>query len=184
MSLNVPQEQESLLGTESIIIQPDGAKSSGTDLVRVIAIALDASVHSQYCFEWAMTNVVRPSDLVVLISVRPIATVPGPFGVSLADTADYLAQIEEEHRRHSHALLQQYAQHLKKAKISCKAIAMRGDPRDELVRKVGELHADMLIMGSRGMGALKRTFLGSVSDHVIHHCACPVVIVKVHFLLY
>ncbi|RUS20782.1 hypothetical protein BC937DRAFT_94398 [Endogone sp. FLAS-F59071] len=40
--------------------------------------------------------------------------------------------------------------------IACKAIAMRGDPRDEIVRKVQELNADVLIMGSRGLGTLKR----------------------------
>jgi hypothetical protein len=33
-------------------------------------------------------------------------------------------------------------------------------------------------MGSRGRGALKRTFLGSVSDYCVHHCDCPVVIVR------
>jgi hypothetical protein len=33
-------------------------------------------------------------------------------------------------------------------------------------------------MGSRGLGALKRTFLGSVSDYCVHHCECPVAIVR------
>ena len=33
---------------------------------------------------------------------------------------------------------------------------MRGDARDEIVRKVSELNADALILGSRGLGALKR----------------------------
>lgn len=28
------------------------------------------------------------------------------------------------------------------------------------------------------MGALKRTFLGSVSDYCVHHCECPVAIVR------
>jgi nucleotide-binding universal stress UspA family protein len=36
----------------------------------------------------------------------------------------------------------------------------------------------MLIIGSRGMGAFKRTFLGSVSDYCVHHCHCPVIIPK------
>ncbi|KAI9006416.1 hypothetical protein DFJ74DRAFT_690736 [Hyaloraphidium curvatum] len=55
---------------------------------------------------------------------------------------------------------------------------MRGDPRDEITRKCAELSADALIMGSRGMGAVRRTLLGSVSDHVIHHVPCPTIIVK------
>lgn len=37
---------------------------------------------------------------------------------------------------------------------------------------------DVLIVGSRGMGTIKRLMIGSVSDHLVHHAACPVVIVK------
>lgn len=55
---------------------------------------------------------------------------------------------------------------------------MRGDPRDEITRKCQEISADAIIMGSRGMGAIKRTLIGSVSDHIIHHVPCPVIIVK------
>ena len=33
---------------------------------------------------------------------------------------------------------------------------MKGDPRDEIVRKTGELNADVVVLGSRGLGILKR----------------------------
>ncbi|RKP27970.1 hypothetical protein SYNPS1DRAFT_11889, partial [Syncephalis pseudoplumigaleata] len=62
--------------------------------------------------------------------------------------------------------------------IAVKAIALRGDARDELVRKSAEVHADVLIMGSRGLGVLKRTLLGSVSDYCAHNCSMPIIIVK------
>lgn len=52
------------------------------------------------------------------------------------------------------------------------------DPRDELVRKAHELNAAALVMGSRGLGAFKRAFLGSVSDYIVHHSEVPVIIVK------
>jgi nucleotide-binding universal stress UspA family protein len=39
---------------------------------------------------------------------------------------------------------------------------MRGDARDEIVRKVAELNADGLILGSRGLGAIKRLVLFSL----------------------
>ncbi|KAI9002930.1 hypothetical protein DFJ74DRAFT_695365 [Hyaloraphidium curvatum] len=94
------------------------------------------------------------------------------------DFTDYLTQVEEQYRAVSHELLKSAAAKVKAKKVSCKAIAMRGDPRDEITRKCAELSADTLIMGSRGMGALKRAMLGSVSDHVIHHVHCPTIIVK------
>jgi nucleotide-binding universal stress UspA family protein len=42
---------------------------------------------------------------------------------------------------------------------------MRGDPREEIVNKVEEVKADVLVIGSRGMGALSRLLVGSISDH-------------------
>lgn len=59
-----------------------------------------------------------------------------------------------------------------------KGVVMRGDSRYEILRKAEELKPSILIMGSRGMGAIKRAVLGSVSDYIVHNCDCPVLIVK------
>ncbi|HEV2471858.1 MAG TPA: universal stress protein [Chthonomonadales bacterium] len=41
-----------------------------------------------------------------------------------------------------------------------------------------ELKTDMIVMGSRGLGGFKRLLLGSVSEAVLHHAHCPVLIVR------
>ncbi len=38
--------------------------------------------------------------------------------------------------------------------------------------------ADMLVVGSRGHGGFAEALLGSVSQHCVHHAACPVVIIR------
>jgi nucleotide-binding universal stress UspA family protein len=38
--------------------------------------------------------------------------------------------------------------------------------------------ADMLVVGSRGSGGFSRLLMGSVSSQVVHHAACPVVIIR------
>lgn len=43
-----------------------------------------------------------------------------------------------------------------------------------------ELSAVAIIVGSRGNGGIKRALLGSVSDHVVRHAPCPVVVVGDH----
>lgn len=41
-----------------------------------------------------------------------------------------------------------------------------------------ELEADMIIVGSRGQGWLRRALLGSVSGYVVHNAPCPVLVVR------
>ena len=47
--------------------------------------------------------------------------------------------------------------------------------RDELVR-LSE-HMDLLVLGSRGYGPVRRALLGGSSDRIVHAAACPVVVV-------
>jgi nucleotide-binding universal stress UspA family protein len=96
------------------------------------------------------------TDLVILINVRPVALVPGPYGAAYMDFSSYTTQLEEYNRAHSHNILKKAAAYLKPLNFTVKAISLRGDAREELVRKVDELHVDMLIIGSRGLGAIKR----------------------------
>lgn len=53
-----------------------------------------------------------------------------------------------------------------------------GDPGQTLCRLAGELGADVVVVGSRGRGALKRALLGSVSGHVVHNAPCPVLVIR------
>jgi nucleotide-binding universal stress UspA family protein len=39
-------------------------------------------------------------------------------------------------------------------------------------------HADMIVVGSHGRGAVGRLFLGSVSEHVVRNAPCPVLVVR------
>ena len=53
-----------------------------------------------------------------------------------------------------------------------------GYPADVIVRIADSERFDLIVMGSRGMGAIKSFLLGSVSDRVVHHAHCPVLIVR------
>ncbi|ORX77515.1 adenine nucleotide alpha hydrolases-like protein [Basidiobolus meristosporus CBS 931.73] len=146
---------------------------------RVILIPVDESQNSRYAIEWSIENFLRPkSDIVVLTHVRPLYVSSGTFATGYVDMGSYATTIEDQYREGSHRLLKEYAHILKDKNILCKAIAMRGDAREEILRKAVELKADMVIMGSRGLGTLKRALLGSVSDYCAHNLPMPLVIVK------
>ncbi|MGH9081138.1 MAG: universal stress protein [Acidimicrobiales bacterium] len=53
-----------------------------------------------------------------------------------------------------------------------------GEPGPAICRLASELAADAIVIGSRGRGGLKRAVLGSVSDHVVRHAPCPVLVTR------
>ena len=55
---------------------------------------------------------------------------------------------------------------------------LEGDPRDAIVKDAGEWGADLIVLGARGLGAVKEFLLGSVSLGVARHAPCPVLVCK------
>lgn len=53
-----------------------------------------------------------------------------------------------------------------------------GDPGEQIVSAAESEHADLVVVGTRGRGAMGRLFIGSVSDYVVRHAPCPVVVVR------
>jgi len=53
-----------------------------------------------------------------------------------------------------------------------------GDPGTEIAVLANEVGATVIVVGSRGLGGVKRAFLGSVSDHLVRHASCPVLVVR------
>jgi len=62
--------------------------------------------------------------------------------------------------------------------VETKVVADDGGPGPGIVRVAKELPADVIVIGSSGKGALRRFFTGSVSDHVVHHAPCPVLVIR------
>ena len=67
-------------------------------------------------------------------------------------------------------------------KVSGGAVAKEhlrmGLPGEEIVGLAGEICAGLIVMGSRGRGGMKRALTGSVSDSVVRHAHCPVLLVR------
>ena len=54
-----------------------------------------------------------------------------------------------------------------------------GERRDQVIIHLAEeLGAGLIVMGSRGLGGVRRALIGSVSDSVVRHAHCPVMIVR------
>jgi len=59
-----------------------------------------------------------------------------------------------------------------------KAHARFGKADKEIVHLSEELHADLVILGSRGFDPIRRAVMGSLSDSVVRYAHCPVLVVR------
>ena len=77
-------------------------------------------------------------------------------------------------------VLDEQVQEIERAGGSVKEAYLRvGERRDQaIVHLAEELGAGLIVMGSRGLGGVRRALLGSVSDSVVRHAHCPVMIVR------
>ncbi|KAG9452812.1 hypothetical protein H6P81_005716 [Aristolochia fimbriata] len=156
---------------------------------RKIAIAVDLSDESAFAVKWAVQNYLRPGDAVILLHVRPTSVLYGAdwgsidMSVAANDTDEESQQkLEDDFDAFTTTKATDLAQPLVEAQIPFKLhIVKDHDMKERLCLEVERLGLSAVIMGSRGFGASKRTSkgrLGSVSDYCVHHCVCPVVVVR------
>ena len=55
---------------------------------------------------------------------------------------------------------------------------MMGEAEREIVHLAEDLGAGLIVMGSRGRRGIRRALMGSVSDSVVRHAHCPVLVVR------
>ena len=66
----------------------------------------------------------------------------------------------------------------KEAGIEATTHAREGEPADAILDVAEETHADLVVVGNKGMTGAKRFLLGSVPNKVSHHAPCSVYIVR------
>ena len=75
-------------------------------------------------------------------------------------------------------LVNQTVQQLLKAGFTAEPIYKIGDPAEEIMKVAAKQHTDMIVMGAKGLSAIDRILLGSVSTRVVQYANCPVLVVR------
>jgi nucleotide-binding universal stress UspA family protein len=84
----------------------------------------------------------------------------------------------DEYRREHQQLLQLTA-HLRQEGAQAHGMLLKGDPASRILEKARDLPASMILLGSHGHSTLRKALLGSVSESVLRHAPCPVLIVPI-----
>jgi nucleotide-binding universal stress UspA family protein len=96
-----------------------------------------------------------------------------------ASRADMRDELQRAAGEMADSRLQEQVQKIEEAGAQIAGTYARvGFPDAEIVGLAGKLGAGLIVLGSRGLGPLKRALMGSVSDSVVRHAHCPVLVVR------
>jgi nucleotide-binding universal stress UspA family protein len=137
----------------SILVAVDGSPDADRALTHAIDLA--ESQHSRLTLMTALPRLAVPAEVV-----------PGaPVG----------ELIEGAHAQ-AEAVLQQARDRVPED-VPLTTMLSEQPIRMSLIRQISDGHHDLVVMGSRGRGAVRSTLLGSVSHYVLNHSPVPVLIV-------
>ncbi|KAL0694546.1 hypothetical protein Bca4012_061726 [Brassica carinata] len=170
-----------------------------------VVVAVDGSEVSMEALRWALDNLKlssssSPDSSFVVLHVQPSPSVaagvsPGtiPFGGPIdidskkkkkhcdeggLEVPAFTVAIEQHHKRITDTIMDHARLIFADRSVNVKTQVVVGDPKYKICETVENLHADLLVIGSRAHGRIKRMFLGSVSNYCTNHAHCPVVIIK------
>lgn len=148
--------------------------------VRTVTIALDGSPDAGTAFRF-FSALPLPSDLTARLVgvVQPLGRYPSsaPDIVSPA-LVTALKTYEDGLRQELERPLHNATEVLRPRVKSVVSTTPVGLPADVIVRDAGTNQSELIVVGARGLGPLKRVLLGSVSESVLAHAGCPVLIVR------
>ncbi|MCA9539418.1 MAG: universal stress protein [Myxococcales bacterium] len=142
-----------------------------------IVVAVDDSPDSTRVVEF-VKHMATGSDLTLILAhawhVPP--EVAGLAGQLSAD-GSYVNRVRARLIAASDALLARCQAAIGGAAIHVETASVEGKPGPALVEVARVHQAEAVAIGRRGRGRVKSLLLGSVSDYVVHHAACPVIVV-------
>ena len=99
-----------------------------------------------------------------------------PIHVSVVHVMSFMKypEVKEAGRK----LVDQSVQELVKAGFTAEPVCQLGKPAEEVMEVASKHRADLIAMGAKGLDAVSRFLIGSVSTRVVQHANCSVLVVR------
>ena len=144
-----------------------------TEIKRIV-VGVDGSDRSRAALLWAYNEAAHHAAAITVVSTwhPPALPMTPPYGS--APPEGYVNQPQ----RDALDMLEKFVAELdaRTPAVDVRTVVEQGNPSKVLIERSKE--ADLLVLGSRGHGGFAGMLLGSVSQHLVAHAECPVVIVR------
>lgn len=135
-----------------------------------ILVPFDGSPGAEKALRVAAQLAKSPGTQMAVLNVAETISFPGaPTEAAFLERG--MRELQELEMRKSAVLL-------KKLKAKALLASARGHPVDVIIKYAKKGKFDVIVMGSRGRSGISQMFLGSVSEGVIHHAHCAVLVVR------
>ena len=137
--------------------------------IETILLATDGSPASEPASEQAIDLATQVQARLLVVSVFAASSRPSEASTEAAvvDSRDSLT-----------SKAQAIVQRAKAAGADATFLVWEGDAGEAIVAASDSENVDLIVVGSHGRGSVGRFFIGSVSDYVVRHAHCPVMVVR------
>lgn len=159
-----------------LLAQASGAPFTGAGLLRLrrILAPVDFSDCSKKALQYAAAFARQfGANLVLLyaVQVNMGGSEYGPFD---------LTSLEKELQQQSQRRLAELVDDDLRSQIPIETVVRTGHPVQEILGAARRLGVDLIIMSTHGYTGLKHILLGSITENVVRHAPCPVLVVREH----
>jgi nucleotide-binding universal stress UspA family protein len=146
-----------------VVVVPDGYRTG--DGLRHVLVGLDGSDGSRGALRWACAT------------AQAFDAALSAVTVFVPDQSELRPDVAAELRARTEADLERWCAGVDGGSSDRRRAVLEGDPRSALLDAVEHEDADLVVVGSRGLGPISRLLLGSVASALAHHSPVPVAVV-------
>ncbi len=141
-----------------------------------VLLATDGSEQAELALRTAVDLANRTNSELHVVTVGRAEYRPG---YDIPESGDYLKGVYEAAEREAREVLNEQVKKIGEAGGTVAKAHLEMGRRDrEIIHLAERIDAGLIAMGSRGLGGVRRALMGSVSDSVVRHAHCPVLVVR------